>query len=85
MLEDCFAIFLIFFGLKSGTDEAIHNQAYFKDSIAESRVDKVMDCFGQSPRNNEVADALVSRHCERSEAIHNVDNQKYSIALVATT
>ncbi|WP_289701136.1 hypothetical protein [Helicobacter rodentium] len=31
-------------GTNKVRDEAIHNVAYFKDSIAESRMDKIMDC-----------------------------------------
>ncbi|WP_273213742.1 hypothetical protein [Helicobacter rodentium] len=54
------------------------NESLAMTKQLNSNESDIMDCHENQrfSRNDEVADALVSRHCERSEAIHNVDNQK---------
>ena len=54
------------------------NESLAMTKQLNSNESDIMDCHENQrfSRNDEVADALVSRHCEQSEAIHNVDNQK---------
>ncbi|RDU58554.1 hypothetical protein CQA42_01845 [Helicobacter sp. MIT 99-5507] len=68
----------------SVANEAICNLAYFKDSIAELKADKIMDCHApQAPlAMTESQVSLRGANAVRDEAIHNTESRNDNVALI---